>query len=98
MVIVFYISGHGFGHASRQIELMREVCAQRPGIRIIARTSVPRWMFGPVAKAGVEIQAFETDTGVVQFDSLSLDEEQTARDAARFFAASSMRWARSLLR
>ena len=65
---------------------MREVLAQRPGIRIIARTSVPRWMFGPVAKAGVEIQAFETDTGVVQFDSLSLDEEQTARDAARFFA------------
>jgi hypothetical protein len=86
LVIVFYISGHGFGHASRQIELMREVCAQRPGIRIIVRTSVPRWMFGPVARMGVEIQAFETDSGVVQFDSLSLDEEQTARDAARFFA------------
>ena len=86
MIIVFYISGHGFGHASRQIELMREICAERPGIRIIVRTSVPRWMFGPVAKSGVEIQAFETDTGVVQFDSLSLDEEQTVRDAARFFA------------
>ncbi len=44
-------------------------------------------MFAPVVKAGVEIQAFETDTGVVQFDSISLDEEQTVRDAARFFAS-----------
>jgi L-arabinokinase len=86
LVIVFYITGHGFGHASRQIELMRQVLAQRPGIRIIARTSVPDWMFAPVVKAGVEIQALETDTGVVQFDSISLDEDQTVRDAARFFA------------
>jgi UDP:flavonoid glycosyltransferase YjiC (YdhE family) len=86
MLIVFYISGHGFGHASRQIELIREICAQRPDARVIVRTSVPRWLFAPVATAAVEVQALETDTGVVQLDSLSLDEEQTARNAARFFA------------
>jgi hypothetical protein len=86
MVIVFYISGHGFGHASRQIELMREVCTQRPDARLIVRTSVPRWLFAPLASAAVDVQALETDTGVVQVDSLSLDEEQTARDAASFFA------------
>lgn len=85
MLIVFYISGHGFGHASRQIELMREVCVQRPDVRVIVRTAVPRWLFAPVATAGVEIQTLETDSGVVQVDSLNLDEEQTARDAARFF-------------
>ena len=86
MLIVFYISGHGFGHASRQIELIREICAQRTDARIIVRTSVPRWLFGPVAKAAVDVQTLEADTGVVQLDSLSLDEEQTARDAAAFFA------------
>jgi hypothetical protein len=86
VLIVFYISGHGFGHASRQIELIREVCAQRPDARVVVRTSVPRWLFAPVAKAAVEVHALETDTGVVQLDSLSLDEERTARDAARFFA------------
>jgi hypothetical protein len=86
MVLIFYISGHGFGHASRQIELVREIVAQRPEVRVVVRTSVPRWLFAPVAHASVEVQTVETDTGVVQFDSLSLDEEQTAHDAARFFA------------
>jgi L-arabinokinase len=86
VVVVFYISGHGFGHASRQIELIREICRRRPDVRIIARTSVPRWLFAPVANAAVEVHTLETDTGVVQFDSLSLDEEQTAGNAARFFA------------
>jgi L-arabinokinase len=86
MLIVFYVSGHGFGHASRAIELIRELCALRPDARVIARTSVPRWLFAPLAGMPVEVQALETDTGVVQRDSLTLDEEETAREAVRFFA------------
>jgi hypothetical protein len=86
MLLVFYISGHGFGHASRQIELIRVIAAQRPDVRVIVRTSVPRWLFAPVAGAAVDVQPVETDTGVVQHDSLTLDEAQTVREAARFFA------------
>ena len=84
--VVFYISGHGFGHASRDIELIRTICAQRPDARVIIRTSVPKWFFGPLAEAPVEVQALETDTGVVQIDSLSFDEDATVREAARFHA------------
>jgi L-arabinokinase len=86
MIVVFYISGHGFGHATRDIELIREICARRADARVIARTSVPRWLFAPVAGEAVDVQALETDTGVVQTDSLHLDEDETARQAARFFA------------
>jgi L-arabinokinase len=86
MLILYYISGHGFGHASRAIELIREICAQRPDARVVVRTSVPRWLFAPVAGERVQVQALDTDTGVVQIDSLHLDEEQTARNAGRFFA------------
>ena len=86
MRIVFYVSGHGFGHASRDVELIRAICARRPDARIIVRTSVPRWLFASVAGAAVEVQALETDTGLVQLDSLRVDEEETARQAARFFA------------
>jgi hypothetical protein len=85
-LIVFYISGHGFGHASRQIELIGEINARCPEMRVIVRTSVPRWLFAPLATAAVDVQTLETDTGVVQHDSLSLDEEQTVRHAAAFFA------------
>jgi hypothetical protein len=85
MLILYYISGHGFGHASRAIELIRELRAQRSDARIVVRTSVPRWLFAPIAGEDVQVQALETDTGVVQTDSLHLDEEQTARNAGRFF-------------
>jgi hypothetical protein len=81
MLIVFYISGHGFGHASRDIELIRAIRALRADARVIVRTSVPRWFFASIADQ-VELQAFEADTGVVQRDSLSLDDEETARRAA----------------
>jgi len=86
MLILYYISGHGFGHASRAIELIRELRAQRPDARVVVRTSVPRWLFAPIAGGTVEVQALETDPGVVQTDSLHVDEEQTARNAGRFFA------------
>src|SRR5580704_6206460 len=85
MLILYYISGHGFGHASRAIELIRELRVQRSDARIVVRTSVPRWLFAPIAGGDVQVQALETDTGVVQTDSLHLDEEQTARNAGRFF-------------
>jgi hypothetical protein len=86
MVIVFYVSGHGFGHATRDIELIRVITERRPDARVVVRTSVPRWLFAPLA-GGVEVQELEADTGIVQMDSLRLDEEETAREAARFFAA-----------
>lgn len=86
MRIVFYISGHGFGHASRDIELIRAISALRPDARVVVRTAVPRWLFAPLGGGAVDVEALETDTGVVQVDSLRLDEEATAREAARFFA------------
>ncbi len=86
MLIVFYVSGHGFGHASRDVELIAELLARHPGVRVVVRTSVPRWLFARVAGERVEVQALETDTGVVQIDSLTLDEEATARRTAAFFA------------
>jgi L-arabinokinase len=86
VVIVFYISGHGFGHASRSIELIRAIRARRPDARILVRTSAPRWLFAPAGAEGVDVQRLEADTGVVQIDSLRLDEDETARQAARFFA------------
>jgi L-arabinokinase len=86
VVIAFYISGHGFGHASRDVELIRTLHALRPDVRLVARTSVPRWLFTPSA-APVDVQALETDTGITQVDSLTLDEDETARLAAAFFAS-----------
>ena len=82
--IVFYVSGHGFGHASRAIEVINAVLAHRPETRIGVRTSAPRWLFDLTVKGKIAFGTLECDTGVVQIDALTLDEADTIRRAAAF--------------
>jgi hypothetical protein len=84
--IVFYISGHGLGHASRSIELLTVLAARQPGTTLIVRTAAPLWLFRATAPPTVELAPLETDVGVVQIDSLNLDEHETARRAAGFYS------------
>jgi L-arabinokinase len=82
--IVFYISGHGFGHAARSIEVINAILALRPETRIGVRTSAPRWLFDLTIKGKVTYSTLECDTGVVQIDSLTLDEADSIRRASAF--------------
>src|SRR6186997_1927896 len=105
MTLVFYISGHGFGHAARALEVMRAILASHPDTHIVVRSSVPRWFLeaadlpgpqrtspnGGDPRGRVEFQHVETDVGMVQIDSLRIDEDGTARVASTFYAAFSQR-------
>jgi hypothetical protein len=82
--VCFYISGHGFGHASRQIEIINACGARRPDLDIVVRTSAPPWLFERTARVPVTLVPGECDTGVVQTDSLRLDERETIRRADAF--------------
>jgi hypothetical protein len=94
--VFFYISGHGFGHASREIAVINALRSLAPELRVVVRTSAARWLFdrtirGPApSEPGRRVEgpftylAGPTDTGVVQIDSLHLDERQTIREAAEF--------------
>jgi UDP:flavonoid glycosyltransferase YjiC (YdhE family) len=80
--IVFYISGHGFGHASRSLEVIRALMARRSGVAVTVRTSVPRRRFD----AGLDVIEFPADTGMLQTDSLQVDVAGSLRAAAAFHA------------
>lgn len=82
--IVFYISGHGLGHASRAVEVINAILARRPETRIGVRTSAPRWLFDLTVKGKVSFSTLECDTGVVQIDALTLDEADSIRRASAF--------------
>lgn len=84
--LVAYISGHGFGHASRTIELLNALADRSPGLRIVVRTAVAPWLFAATARPAVTVSPVECDTGAVQIDSLRLDERETIRAAERFMA------------
>lgn len=82
--IVFYISGHGFGHASRSIEFINALIERRPRLRVVVRSQVAPWLFDRTAHPTVRLSEIETDTGVVQIDSLHLDASATIARAAEF--------------
>ena len=83
--VVFYISGHGFGHASRQIEALNALGARRPDLKIVVRTSAPRWLFDRTARVPITLVPGNCDTGVIQIDSLRLDAAQTIQQANAFY-------------
>ncbi|HSK10642.1 MAG TPA: hypothetical protein VK911_13770 [Vicinamibacterales bacterium] len=84
--IVWYISGHGFGHASRQIEIINELRARRPDVPVVVRTAASRWIFDLTLRSPVGFEQAECDTGIAQIDSLHLDEAETLRRAGAFYA------------
>jgi hypothetical protein len=85
--VFFYISGHGFGHASRQIEVVNALGALAPDVPIHIRTLAPEWLFTRTLRVPVTFSTVECDTGAVQKDSLHLDERATIARAARFHAS-----------
>ena len=84
--LAFYISGHGFGHAARDVELIGALLDRRPNLSVFVRTTVAPALFEPIAGGRVDVQRAETDTGLTQRDSLTIDEDDSARRAAHFYA------------
>ena len=82
--VAFYISGHGFGHASRQIEIIRALRRRRPDLQLIIRTPAPPWMFDRSLIRPYRFEAVDTDTGMVQPDSLTIDVEASIAQADAF--------------
>ena len=79
-----YISGHGFGHASRQIEIINTLARRRPDVAVFVRTSVARWLLDRTITAPFVLDDRPVDTGVVQIDSLRLDPRATITQAHDF--------------
>ena len=92
MVVVFYVSGHGFGHASRSIELINTLGRQllegdrAVELTTVVRTSAPELFFRSSIRVPIQFHHVDTDSGVAQIDSLRLDEHETATLARGFYA------------
>lgn len=82
--LVYYISGHGFGHASRSIEVINALLASVADLPIVVRTAAPRWLFDLTVRGTIGFEPLDTDPGVVQRDSLSLDAAETIRRADQY--------------
>jgi L-arabinokinase len=76
--VVYYVSGHGFGHAVRSAETIRALFGWCSDISVHVRTSAPIWLF----PSAVHYHPVELDVGVVQRDALHVDAAATLNQAA----------------
>jgi UDP:flavonoid glycosyltransferase YjiC (YdhE family) len=81
--ILFYLSGHGFGHATRMIEVMKQLYTSKRDIRCIIKTTAPKWLFELNLDKSFEYSCLKSDIGVVQKDSLNLDKLSTLKEYAK---------------
>lgn len=84
--IVFYITGHGFGHASRVVEVINALHVRRSDLNVIVRTTAAKWLLDLTIRGPYTYERVETDTGIVQVDSLRLDEDASIRRALEFMS------------
>lgn len=86
MSVAFCISGHGFGHASRQVEIINafgRLCPDQP-IHVVTLASP--WLLRRTLRVPAFLVERACDAGAVQRDSLELDIPATLAAAATFEA------------
>ncbi|KAG8095271.1 hypothetical protein GUJ93_ZPchr0012g21331 [Zizania palustris] len=72
LVFAFYLTGHGFGHATRAIEVVRHLIAA--GHEVHVATAVPEFVFtAEVRSPSFHIRNVILDCGAVQTDALTVD-------------------------
>ncbi len=76
-MIAVYVSGHGYGHATRTAEVLRAVRERAPGLPIVVATSAPSFLFEGVVDPPLSIRRLECDVGLAQRDALTTDETAT---------------------
>jgi L-arabinokinase len=83
MKIAFYISGHGFGHATRMIAVMNAVTDLEPSAEFAIRTTVPERLFAANLRGRFAWSPIRIDVGLVQRDPLHPQPLATLVETAR---------------
>jgi len=85
VTIAFYISGHGFGHASRQAAIINAVGTLAPAARLVIRSAANPALLRRTVRVPFELEPGPCDSGVAQTTSVSHDDGRTLADALAFY-------------
>lgn len=77
MNILFYISGHGYGHATRMRAIMDALIVLDPKVHFYVKTTAPLNFFADIPEAIVTLHPLAIDTGIVEKGILNQDELAT---------------------
>ena len=83
--IVYYISGHGYGHAVRSIQIINELLGL--GCNVIIKTITPAFLFKEGLSRPVEIMPESFDVGLDQIDNVRFDLQKTKESVKKLLAS-----------
>ncbi|NOY77185.1 MAG: hypothetical protein GXO76_04880 [Calditrichaeota bacterium] len=84
--ILFYISGHGYGHTTRSVEVMKKLLEIKPDVHLLIKTDAPEWFFRlNLPKGHFTLVSEPVDVGLVQTNSFVADRRKTLEAFARFY-------------
>jgi len=81
--VAFYISGHGFGHATRMAAVASALHCRMPEVQISLVSTAPEWLLRMNMPCEFGLRPRALDVGVIQLDSIRLDPVATLRAYAR---------------
>jgi len=87
--VLFYITGHGFGHATRIIKVINELSASAKNVLPVINTAVPKWLFDQQVTADFEYVLCENDIGAIQKDWRRVDKLETLKQYSQFMETES---------
>jgi hypothetical protein len=85
-MLVAYVSGHGYGHATRVGEVLREVRRRAPWLPVAIVTSGPERLYRRAISGPFEFRPEACDVGLAQKSALVIDEAGTVEAWRRFQA------------
>jgi L-arabinokinase len=90
-MIVAYVSGHGYGHATRTGEVLRRVAGLEPRLKLAVATSGPERLYRQAIPGPFLFRSLECDVGLAQRDALTIDEAASAERWEAFAAGGASR-------
>jgi hypothetical protein len=77
--VAYFVTDHGYGHATRAAAVMGAMSREAPGIRFEIFTTAPRWLFEGRQPLQYRYHRLKTDVGLVQSSPFEVDLQATVR-------------------
>ncbi len=83
--IIYYITGHGYGHSTRSIELIKTLLRKNSDLFFHIRTDAPKWIFELNLDSNYEFHNVILDVGAVQETSFHIDKQKTFEEVTNLY-------------
>ncbi len=83
--LAYYITPHGFGHAVRSLQVIRQLRDLAPELEIIIVSDLPEFLLDQDKGKQLSVRKKRLDIGLVQLDSVQFDLEATLRILESFY-------------